>query len=241
MCYVNESFEYIFVKKILTLLFVLSIFGLFSGSQEPVVWFLRGTQVEPFLLALHNGNSIIFTLSGGFIISIFFWYLLIHLPEAKNRAIIKTNIAIYYQNFKEDTIQILLGASSVKHDSKLVKELCDYKKFKEYFGKNENENWYAALNGLQNDTDWINDLLVELELLSNEVSYVLNNIKFADPKVHTFLKNLSANIFRLNNLSVYSYDQVKYLGNFLFGILAQWSFIDGQRKEDIIQEMIEKI
>jgi hypothetical protein len=54
-------------------------------------------------------------------------------------------------------------------------------------------------------------------------------------------KNLSSHVCKLKSASVYSYDQVKYLGNFLWGILAQWSFIEGQREEDIIQEMINKV
>jgi hypothetical protein len=180
-------------------------------------------------------------LSGGFIISLFFWFLLVHLPDLKHRKIIKTNLSNYYQNFKEDTIQILLWAAIGTHDSQLPKELCDYKKFKQFFSENKNENWYAALNGLQGDSDRLGDLLVELELLSNEVGYALNSVKFNDPEVHSFLKRLSENIFRLKRSSVYSYDQVKYLGNFMFGILAQWSFIDGQREEDVIQKMIDRI
>ena len=59
-------------NKLLTLLFAVSVFGIFSGSEEPALWFLRDTKIEGFLAHFHTGNSIIFNLSGGFIISLFF-------------------------------------------------------------------------------------------------------------------------------------------------------------------------
>jgi len=68
---------------------------------------------------LHIGNEIIFSLSGGFLISLFFWFLVVKLPEIRKREIIKNNISAQYQHFKEDTIQILLLASIGTHDSQL--------------------------------------------------------------------------------------------------------------------------
>ena len=80
--------------------------------------------------------------------------------------------------------------------------------------------------------------MLELELFAGEISYVLNNVSIQDPKVHSFFKRLNEHIYRLKNASVYSYDQVKYLGGFLWEIHTRWSIIDGQREEDVIQDMI---
>lgn len=229
------------MKFILVALTPVALYGLISGSQETVVWFLRGTDIEPALHSLYNGNSIFFNVSVGYLVSLFFWLIVVYLPERRRKNIIKNNLKNSYKNFKENIIQILLWASIGTHDSELPKELCDYKKFKEFFGKNRDELWYAALNGLQFDQTRMNDLLIEIEMLANEVAYTLNNVMFTDPKIHSFFKLLLENVYRLKNSSTYTYDQVKYVGNFLWGILAQWSFIDGQREEDIIQKMIERI
>jgi hypothetical protein len=40
---------------------------------------------------------------------------------------------------------------------------------------------------------------------------------------------------------VYSYDEVKYLGGFIFEVLAAWSGISGYSEADPIGRMIEKI
>jgi hypothetical protein len=229
------------MKYILILLTIVSIFGIFSGSQEPVIKILEGTSLASWLEALHNGNTIFFKLSAGILVSIFFWFIVVYVPERKRKKILKHNLAVHYQNFKEDTIQILLLASGSTHDSKKPKELCDYRKFKDFFLENKNEKWYAALNGLQANEGYLNDILVEIEILTNEVAYVLNNVRMEEEKVYSFFKRLSANVCRLKNSSVFKDDPVKHLGTFLFGILARWSIIEGQKEEDVIQLMIDRI
>jgi hypothetical protein len=202
---------------------------------------LRGTSVEPYLLALHNGNSIVFSLSVGYLVSLFFWLLVVFIPEHNRQQVLRDNLCRRYQDFRESTIQILLLASIGTHDSELPKELCDHRRFREFFDENSKANWYAALNGLQGNKDRVDELLLELELFASEVSYVLNNVSIQDPKVHSFFKRLSENIYRLKNSTVYSYDQVKYLGNFLWAIHARWSIIDGQLENDAIQDMIDAL
>ena len=199
---------------------------------------LRGLAIEPLLRALHNGNSIFFNLSVGYLVTMFFWLLVVYLPERRRRLLLRDNLTRRYHDFREDTIQILLWAAIGTHDSTLPKELCNHRKFREFFDENEKERWYAALNGLQGNKDRIDDLLLEMELFSAEVAYVLNHVSIQDPKVHAFFKRLNEHIYRLKNASVYSYDHVKYLGGFLWEVHARWSIIDGQRENDVIEDMI---
>lgn len=219
----------------------MAVFGLFSGSKEPIIGLLRGSAIEPLLYKLHNGNSIVFTLSSGYLVSLFFWFIVVYVPNIQHRRVIKNNLSNYYNNFKEDTIQILLWGSIGTHDSNLPKELCDFRKFRDFFKQDQSKHWYAVLNKLEDDNTLLNDLIVELDMLANEVSYALNNINFTDPKIHSFFKRLSENVYRLKNSSIYTGDHVKSLGRFLWEILAQWSYVDGQREEDIIQNMIDSI
>lgn len=128
---------------------------------------------------------------------------------------------------------------SYNHD--VPEQLCDYQKFKEYFKKNDREKWYAALNALEDDRNLLNDLIVELSHFANEISYVLNNITIEEEKVHSFFKSLTSHVYTLQNSSVHYDDHVKCLGKFLYGILAQFDFIEGQKEDDVIQLMINEI
>jgi len=229
------------VKYFLILLAIFATFGLFSGASEPVISPLQGTWIEPILHSLHIGNSILFSLSVAYLGSFFFWALVVQYPEAKRRKLLRDNLSQHYQQFKESVIQVLLFSSVGTHDSKLPKKLCDHVEFKAYFGANGKQRWYEALNGLDDRNDFLQDLLFEMELLASEVNYVLNNVAIQDERVHSSFKLLNQNINRLKNSSAYTDDPVKYVGNFLWGILARWSFIDGQQQDDFLELMIKKV
>lgn len=228
-------------RVILGLLLVLAVFGTFSGSNEPVMGMLEGTWLADIAYRLHFGNTILFNLSVGLLVSVFFWWLFVGIPQAQKRKMLRANLQRYYGYFKEEVVHILLSASGEAYDSNLPEQLLDHEKFKAYFKTEGSRHWYAALNGLQHQQGQINDLLVEMELLGQEISYVLNNIDIENENAHAFFKRLITHLYKLKNCTIYTGDHVKYLGNFIWEILAWWSFIDGQRKSDIVQDMIDSI
>ena len=134
------------VTKVLAWLAALAFFGMFSTSGERVTPLLRDTFVEAPLVALGYPNTILFNLSIGYLVSLFFWILVVYLPERKRRSILRSNLNRRYQSFKEEIVQSLLWASIGMHDSRKPRELTDHLKFKEFFSQNKNEHWYAALN-----------------------------------------------------------------------------------------------
>lgn len=227
------------MKYLVMLLTMLAGYEVVAGSNEPIVSFLIGTPIEGVLYRLHNGNAIMFNLSVGYLMSLLVWFLVCYLPEKRRMAILRNNMTQSYQLFKEDVVQILLNATGKAYEYDFAKKLCDYQKFKEFFSERQSENWYAALNGLREER--LRDVIVEMELLSNEVAYVLNNAPIEDPKAYAFFKSLLVHVHKLRNLSVYQGDHVKYIGNFLYCILARWDIIKGQLQDDAIQDMIEKL
>ena len=220
---------------------VLATVGMFSGSDEPLPDALRNTRLAPFAYYLHTGNSIVFNLSVGYLGGVFLWLLVSWLPERRRKSILRENLSRQYQGFKEEVIRILLRAASDAYDCELEKKLSHHEEFKKYFSENRNECWYAAVNGLEANQGLLQDLAIEIELLATEVTYVLNNVPIDDDEVHSFLRRLTTYVYKLRNSSVYSQDQVKYLTNFVWELLARWSFLTGQRERDIVQDTIEQI
>lgn len=226
----------------LGLIGVVALFLTISASGEPVVPWLRGTSLEPILLRLGWTNTIVFNLAIGYLVSLMFWILVVHLPERKRRAVLRTSLNRTYQSFKEETVQTLLWASKAPHDTTLVAELAsNHVEFKRFFSENNNSRWYAALNGLQSDDERLSEIALALELLSAETSYALGSLPIQDERVHTFLKLLTENIRRLKRYDDDRYDRVKYVGNFIWSILARWSFVDGQRQDDALQSVIDRL
>ncbi len=225
---------------ILIVFAIVSIVGVFSGADEPIISFLRGSAIQPILYRLHTGDKIIFNLSIGFLVSLFFWLIVVRIPERRKRAVIRATLQRRYHEFKLDIIGIMLQCQHNSYDSDLPEQLTDYKQFREYFPTNSDQ-WYAFLNEMQNERVVLREVLAELTLLANEVSYVLNNVDIDDGRVHAFFKDLSVQVYKLRYSEVNTYDQVKALGGFVWCILARFNLVSGQMIEDIIGNMIRKI
>ncbi len=136
---------------------------------------------------------------------------------------------------------ILLSACQGSYKSGLPKNLAkqvEFRKFVKEAVSESQERWHVVLNGLNDRL--LKDLLVELEILMNEVSYILNNVNVEDPNVFSFFKRLSQEVYKLKNTTM-EYDDVKQLSHFLWELFSGWSFIDGYREDDIVSVMIEKI
>lgn len=230
------------MKKLIKLSLPISVAGIILGSNDPVPSILHHTWVDPFLYSLSNGNSIVFNLSCGYLISIFLWYILVNIPESKKKEIIKENMWQRYKSFKKNTIGNLLYASgSPGVDYEFVDNLCDHNTFREYFSRENKKKWYAALNGLDENSRHIHDIHTDLELLYNDVTYVLNNISFTEKNSHSLFIVLQENIFKLINHNDCHYDHVRQISSFLYSILGAYSLIEGEMSEDIIQKMIDQI
>lgn len=212
---------------------------MFVSSGESVLSPLRGTWVEPVLLKLGRPNTIAFNLAVGYLVSAIFWLLVVYLPERSRRRVLRDNLSRAYRLFRESVLQILLWTSVGTHDSRLPEQLCDHREFKEFFGAEGSQRWYAAMNGLQSSELRLQELLQELQIFADEVAYVLSCVNIQDEQVHRLLKTLRENIYRLNHWNADTYDHVKSLGRFLWEVLSRWN--DGQRETDIIQETIDRL
>src|SRR5690606_23743415 len=125
---------------ILGVLAVIAVLGMFSASGEPVIPILKGTWLEGPLIALGRSNVIVFSLSIGYLVTVFFWVLVVYMPERQRRRVLRDNLNQRYQEFKEEVIQTLLWASVGGHDSRTPRELTDHKKFKAFFDQDEKAN-----------------------------------------------------------------------------------------------------
>ena len=78
-----------------------------------------------------------------------------------------------------------------------------------------------------------------MEILRNEVLFILNNTEIDDQEISMFLKRFSQYIYRLRHLKS-DFDDMKTKPNFLWDLFTGWSPM-GYLDKDIIKEMIKKI
>jgi len=194
----------------------------------------RDTWANLFFQQFHIGNLIIFNLSIGFLVSVFFYLLVVWFPNRQRKNLIKRNFEEQYKMFKSDTIKIFLSILDLGNDFDLLSKLLDVKEFRDYF-KNK---LGGVLNGL--DEYYLKDLLVTLEIFRNEVAYVLNNVNISDPEVFVLLKRLSQAVYSLKNSS-FKDDEIKEFEHFVWQLFGGFSFAEGCKDHDIFKVMINKI
>ena len=178
----------------------------------------------------------------GFVVSVIFYFIVVWFPAQQRRARIHRNFQKHYDSFKLSCISIFLiysKSQSYKPEAMLL----DREEFRRYFSiyeRGDQNRWHMVANALSKNTYPLRDILNELEILREEILYVLNNIDVHDEEVFKFLKRFSHAIFKIKHVDP-EYDDIKSLCGFLWEIFTGWSFIEGYRKEDIVQSNIEKI
>ena len=222
----------------LSLLSIVALIGMFVFSGEKVMPLLRNTSVEPMLLAMSTPNSIAFNLCIGFLTSVFFWWLVVYLPEQQRRRLLRQSLARQYEDFKHKTIQICVWAAGLSLSSNQIDELTEPTAFKEVFG---GQRWYDVANGLQDNKSYLDGILMEMEILAQEVTYILNNVVIQDDDAHGLFKRLTEQIFRMRYDAVYTADPAKYICQFLWSIHTNWSFVSGYMPTDPIDQRIKTL
>lgn len=187
--------------------------------------------------------NFVYAVSISIIAACIFYLFQVYIPEKRKREIIKANFENTYYDFKRSCISIFLSTQGASYDSQLPEKLLILEEFKVYFkekkGCPENQDrWDVLLNGLEKDN--LQQLLVEFEILSNEIDYILNNIAMHDEEVFLFLKRFKIIIYSLKDTTD-DYDDIKRLSQFLWELFTGWSFVSGYREEDFFKKMMSRI
>jgi hypothetical protein len=226
-------------------IFVVSLAAVMLAHESD---FLR----KPFCAAVHvcpsidnaaAWNKIAYDLGIGGMTSVVFYMLLVWLPDWRRRRRIKRSFIISYRNFKYDVIALMVGLVEGSYASEEVDTLFDQEKFKAYFKEQvgaSQDRWGIFVNALADRPDTLRELLTIFEVFRDEIQYVIASLDIQDHETFQFFKRLSAAIYVKKDTTV-DYDPIKSLSRFLWELFSGWSFVDGYRKEYIVQKMIDSI
>jgi hypothetical protein len=119
--------------------------------------------------------------------------------------------------------------------------LLDAERFREYFEQKvtpDRTRWHEFFNNL--DKFYLGQLQTVMDQFRDELIFILNNIDIPKDEPFEFLKRLSAAISQMKSVTL-GYDETKPLDRFLWNVFAGWDWLEGYRKEDVIQKMIDEI
>jgi hypothetical protein len=181
-------------------------------------------------------NSILINLLAAYV----FFILIVHIPNIRQREIIKNNLCTRYWDFKKAVISRFLSMADGHYQHGLVEELCDIRKFRTYFQENYRARWYAITNALTGNRIQLSEIMLELAILRDEISFVFNRVEIHDEQVLAFFKNFSTVMYRFEQNDCED-DDIKVLMRFMWQLFAGWSWIEGYSDDDILESLIEKI
>ncbi|MBU2897020.1 hypothetical protein [Vibrio hepatarius] len=79
-------------RKLIWTLLALSTFLLFKSSDENIIPLIKDTVIDPAFYQFPNGNSIIFNLSVGYIVSLMFYIIVVVIPEYREKKSLKNEL-----------------------------------------------------------------------------------------------------------------------------------------------------
>lgn len=221
---------------------LVSVAATLLGQESPFVRTAVCVHIPcPTLVHSHAWEKIAYNLGIGSIISLFFYWLVVRLPENAKRRRIRNSFAEHFREFKEDTIATMLMVTDGTFEWGFHRELVDQKKFRDYFKQEVapgQDRWDSLHNKM---TDYhLDELLTHLEILRGEILFAMSAVEIDDKKVLEFLKRLSATIVKMRK-TTRDYDSMKSFGNFMWEMFAGWSFVTGYQKRDFFEDMIRAI
>ena len=174
-------------------------------------------------------------------VSLFFYWLVVRIPENVKRRRIRKSFTKHFLQFRENSIATMLMVVDRRFSWGFHQELLAQNRFREYFKEDVGQGqdrWDSLHNKMTGHA--LHELLTHLEILRNEILFVMSAVEIDDEKVLEFLKRLSATIIRMRS-TTRDYDSMKSFGNFMWQVFSGWDFVTGYQERDFFEDMIRAI
>jgi hypothetical protein len=234
------------ISIVLVAILILSIVFMLLAHEDPFARKLVNeyTGWHPVVTNARAYYKILYDLSVASLTSLIFYFLVVYIPESQRRKRLRRSLEGRYKVFREDCIRIMLGVANrtfSEDPSVEVEALTEPEEFRRYFHERvtpDRERWHELWNNITEDD--LSEIRVQMELLRDEISFVLNNMDIPKDEPFEFLRNLYVGIYTMMHVTL-GYDELTPFARSLWWMFTGWSAIDGQTKGDPIKRMIDTI
>jgi hypothetical protein len=231
-----------FLDLLLVGLVVLSVMVMFLANEDP---FARNALCKVGHCFDSNAavgwNKLFYDFSAGCVITIVFYWILVRLPEHQKRKRIKRSFRVQYRAFKVACIENFLALADGGFDSNLTESLLPIEAFRDYFKQDVGDGKIRWDDVANNMTQYYLDVtLSRMEILRQEISFVMHHTDISERNSFEFLKQLSHAMLMQRNAMI-EYDSMKSFLGFFWQIFTGWDWVHGYRSRDIVEDMIEAI
>lgn len=228
------------LNRILLVISAICLVLVFKTSDERPVF--QGQFFDWIFGEFSTGNTIVFNLTTGLFISIWFYFLVVYIPDVQRKKRIKKHFGMQYLEFRRQVISNILGACRESYSSDLPNTLIHPPEFKLYFDETV-EHHQTRWDVFVSNTDMIvvQRILSEFLAFKEATFYLLSKIDIEDEDAHSFLHNFNTITTTLLNTSTDDDHSMKIFYQYLREIFAGYSFTSGTRDYDYFAKMFEKL
>lgn len=183
-------------------------------------------------------------LMSGLISGYLVWLITTRLPNKKRRTMIRKSLAARYALFRREVCQILLQAEDEDSDKFEVgpsaKELSHHEAFYSYYTVENTRHWYAAINGLHANRQYVRKLSDCMMAFRAELLMVMANVEIDDDKL---FEHLTWFVVRLREECdrMESGCDMENVFMFLLRFMGRWSNMKGKVDDDYVEDLINSI
>jgi hypothetical protein len=236
----SSIFGSIKLNQVLMVISIICLVLVFKTSDEAPIF--RGELFDWFFSQFSIGNAILFNLASGLLISIWFYFLVVYLPDVKRQKRIKKHFVMQYLVFREQVITHILGSCGESYNSDLLNKLTNPHEFKVYFDEKVTygqTRWQVFISNA--DSVVVQRILSEFIAFKEATLYLLSKVDIEDEEVHAFLHHFNSITITLIDTPVDDYDSMKKFSGYLREIFAGFSWSSGSRDYDYFAKMLEKL
>ncbi len=194
---------------------------------------------------LQGVYSILFNLLSSGLISFYFYWLFVYVPEQRKGHIIKINFLKMYRSIKRDILCEVVfasqkgGRSEMEASEDTIEKLLTTNGFRDAFqgGRKGNEGFNAFQNQMDQATPEFNEIVINLEFLVIQVQFLLNNYTIDDEDLFAIFKRLEILLISLRR-SKLGYDESKALCRFIYQTFSGWDSSKGYQGYDFLEKTI---
>ncbi|MCE7518708.1 hypothetical protein LZG37_11225 [Halomonas titanicae] len=223
------------------LLFLAILFSLLVFKSSGVLFDVNG--YGRFFEKFKVGNEIVFNVSCGMLVSIWFYFLVVYMPDRFRKNRIKRNFISQYREFRKQVVVHILNDSKEPYSNSFLDVLMDVKEFKVFFHKRikEDQNrWYIFRSNVTNES--LGDILLEFEAFQDAITILLINVDIQDEEVFSFLHRIRKVSIIQKNVNANDYFSFERVSKLLWEMLAGYSWKERCYYEfDHFEKMFEKI
>ena len=240
------------MRKSLTFLGILGIPLIALAAMSIAIMFLANE--DPFArnalcrigICFHSDsarfwNKLLYDFAVGCAIAVLFFWLLVRWPDYQKRNRVKNSFRTQYRIFKLACIENFLAVADGGFDATLPEKLLPIEQFRTYFKQNvgeEKTRWDEVANNMSDY--YLEVTLSRMEILRQEISFVMHNSDISETEAFELLKRLSSALLMQRNTKR-DHDSIKSFLRFFWGLFAGWDFVEGYRARDIVEEMVDSI